>query len=309
MTGRQTLAERGGEGVVHAAAPAKINLYLHIVGQRQDGYHLIDSLVGFAGIGDTVSVAPNATIRTTLAGPFAPALDAGEDNLVMQAARALSAHAGTNAGAAITLTKRLPVAAGLGGGSADAAATLMALMRLWRMTLSDREIEAMALRLGADVPVCLRGHAARLSGIGELIAPAPPLPPAHLVLANPGSQLATADVYVAFDAQPMSLAARAATTRDTLAPQTVNELAEFLAERGNDLEPTAWSLLPEIAEVIDVLRGQRGNLLARMSGSGPTCFGLFAGSAAAAEAAARVTALRPQWWVRAAPLLSRTDRG
>ena len=309
MSPRARVAERSDGPVLRVSAPAKINLYLHIVGLRPDGYHGIDSLVGFAGIGDEISVAPNDTIRMTLTGPFAASLDAGEDNLVMRAARALGEQVGTDPGAAITLTKRLPVAAGLGGGSADAAATLIALARFWRTTVSDRTIKALALRLGADVPVCLRSGAARVSGIGEMMAPAAPLPAAHVVLANPGARLATPDVYAAYDAEPTPSVARVGRTRDVQAIPTAVELAHCLAEQSNDLEAAARSLLPEIGEVLEVMRRLHGNLLARMSGSGPTCFGLFADATEAAEAAARVTALRPGWWVAATRLLGRSERG
>ena len=288
---------------VRVAAPAKLNLYLHIVGQRPDGYHLLDTLVAFAGIGDEVSVAPHATIELTLAGPFAKALEAEVDNIVLRAARALPEHTGTKAGAAITLTKRLPVAAGLGGGSADAAATLVALRQLWRLTVCDTAIETMALRLGADVPVCLSGGAALVSGIGEILAPAPTLPAAHVVLAGPGSRLVTPDVYAAFDAQPTTSTARAARVGVALPARGAVELASFLAERDNDLEPVACRLAPGITDALEMLRSQRGTLLARMSGSGPTCFALFAEAAEAVEAAATVTAARPGWWVAAAPLL------
>ena len=288
---------------VRVAAPAKLNLYLHIVGQRPDGYHLLDTLVAFAGIGDEVSVAPHATIELTLTGPFAKALEAEADNIVLRAARALREHTGTKAGAAITLTKRLPVAAGLGGGSADAAATLVALRRLWRLTICDSAIETMALRLGADVPVCLLGRAAMVSGIGEVLAPTPTLPAAHVVLAGPGFRLATADVYAAFDAQPTTSTARAARAGVALTARGAVELASFLAERDNDLEPVARRLAPGITDALEMLRSRRGTLLARMSGSGATCFALFAEAAEAAEAAATVAAARPAWWVAAAPLL------
>ena len=288
---------------VRVAAPAKLNLYLHIVGQRPDGYHLLDTLVAFAGIGDEVSVAPHAAIELTLAGPFAKALEAEVDNIVLRAARALREHTGTKAGAAITLTKRLPVAAGLGGGSADAAATLVALRRLWRLTICDSAIETMALRLGADVPVCLLGRAALVSGIGEVLAPTETLPAAHVVLAGPGLRLATADVYAAFGAQPTTSTARAARGRLALPSRGAVELASFLAERDNDLEPVACRLAPGVADALEILRSQRGTLLARMSGSGPTCFALFAESGEAAEAAATVTAARPGWWIASAPLL------
>ena len=310
MTGHSNVAERtGATAALRVPAPAKLNLYLNVIGRRPDGYHLLDSLVAFAGIGDEVAVAPDSTIRLTLAGPFASALGAVEDNIVLRAARALSERTGTRPGAAITLTKRLPVAAGLGGGSADAAATLVALARLWRLRYPDSALDTMALQLGADVPVCLSGRAARVSGIGETLAPAPPLPAAHLVLANPGIRLSTPEVYAALDARPAPVAARLAGGRELPPARTAVELARLVAERGNDLERAAQGMVDEIAEVLELLVAQPGSLVTRMSGSGPTCFAVFAGPAEAAEAAARVALLRPGWWVVAAPLLGRIERG
>ena len=299
-------------GLVRVPAPAKLNLYLEIVGRRPDGYHLLDTLVAFAGVGDEVAVKPDTTIGLSLAGPFARALDGGGDNIVLRAALALGKHAGTDAGAAITLIKRLPVAAGLGGGSADAAATLVALARLWRLPPADPTLAALALRLGADVPVCLLGRAALVRGIGEALTPAPPLGAAHVVLVNPGARLATPEIYAAFDT--MSAAAGHAPPGAQSAPASAATgdaagLASFLAGRRNDLEDAALRLAPEIAEVLEFLRTRSGSLIARMTGSGPTCFALFAEAAAAAEAAACVALERPAWWVAAAPLLSAVERG
>ena len=314
MIERVTMAaERvGAAGPLRVTAPAKLNLYLEIVGRRPDGYHLLDSLVAFAGVGDEVSVKPDTTIGLSLAGPFAPALGAGGDNIVLRAARALGEHAGTDAGAAITLTKRLPVASGLGGGSADAAATLVALARLWRLPPADPALEALALRLGADVPVCLLGRAALVRGIGETLTPAPPLGAAHVVLVSPDARLATPEVYAAFDT--MSAAADIAPlgAQGAAASRATGDaagLASFLAERRNDLEGAAQKLAPEIAETLALLRNRTGSLLARMTGSGPTCFAIFADAAAAAETAVSISAERPAWWVAAAPLLSAVEHG
>ena len=309
MTGSAKAAARHAvAAAVHVDAPAKLNLYLHVVGRRSDGYHLVETLVAFVGVGDQVSVAPDTAIELVLAGPFAGALATEADNIVLRAARALREHMGTRAGAAITLTKRLPVAAGLGGGSADAAATLTALARLWGPARLDSAIERMALDLGADVPVCLLGRPAMVGGVGEVVMPAPPLPAAHVVLANPGTRLATADVYAAFDAQPATSRAPLAPGRPALSGRSASELAGLLAERANDLEPAARRLEPAIAEVLEFLGGQRGALIARMSGSGPTCFALFARSHEATAAAAAITEARPHWWVASAPLLSGAAR-
>ena len=273
-----------------AAAPAKINLYLHVTGRRADGLHLLDSLVVFAAVHDTVSARAAARLTLTVDGPFGPALGGGTGNLVERAARALASHAGVEQGAALNLTKRLPVAAGLGGGSSDAAATLGLLTRLWQLTLAPAAARAIGLALGADVPVCQHGRAAFMAGIGERIEPIEGLPPAHLVLANPGRPLATRAVFGA-RAGPYSAAARFAPAR---APDA---FAAQLAARRNDLTDAALGLCPEIGAVLDALAATPGCRLARMSGSGPSCFGLYDDAEAAARAAAALGRAHPAWWV------------
>ncbi len=183
-----------GTGVAQAA-PAKINLYLHVTGRRSDGYHLLDSLAVFASIHDTIVARENDSLALSLSGPFGSTLSAESDNLVLRAATLLRERGGVKAGAAITLVKRLPVASGIGGGSADAAATLLACDALWKTKAANPDLSAMALQLGADVPICLHGRAAFFGGIGEEIANAPKLPSAFLVLINPGIPLSTAEVF------------------------------------------------------------------------------------------------------------------
>lgn len=282
--------------MIEVAAPAKVNLYLHVVGRRADGYHLLDSLVAFAGIGDTVAVGPAPGLSLTVDGPTAAQLPDG-DNIVTKAASLLAARAGTTAGAAIRLTKRLPVAAGIGGGSADAAATLIALARLWALNLPERELAGIGLELGADVPVCLAGRPTAMAGIGDRLTPAPALPPAWLVLVNPMIGLSTPRVFKAragcfSDHAPLETA-----------PRDAAHLAELLRARRNDLTDAAISLVPEVAGALGLLAGTAGCLLARMSGSGATCFGLYAAEAEARAAAEVVSAARPGWWAAAAPLL------
>lgn len=268
-------------------APAKVNLTLHVTGQRADGYHLLDSLVVFAGVGDGVTVAPGAGLTVT--GPFGDQVPTGDDNLVLRAAALMG-------GAAVTLDKRLPVASGVGGGSSDAAAVLRALARLGRV-LPD---PAAVLRLGADVPVCLTAPAPmRMAGIGEVLTPAPPLPPAHLVLVNPGVPVPTAAVFRALarrDNAPMPATLPAC--RDAA------ELAAFLHGCRNDLEPPARQVAPIIDRVLADLAATPGCLLARMSGSGATCFGLYASAKDAHDARAQIAAAHPDWWTAAAPMLS-----
>ena len=270
---------------VQRIARAKVNLALHVVGRRADGYHLLDSLVAFADFGDVVTVEPAHSLSLSITGPMAAGLSAGSDNLVLKAAQML----GSPLGAAITLEKRLPIASGIGGGSADAAATMQALGALWGCALPDA---GQVLALGADVPVCLAGQSCRMAGIGDQISPIA-LPPAHLVLVNPGVGLSTAAVFGALLRRDNPPLPPAAPMPDAVA------LAAYLGHCRNDLEAPALSLVPQIGAVLAALQGQTGCLLARMSGSGATCFGLFA-SASAAEAAA--TDLRAQsgaWWVQA----------
>lgn len=279
-------------GVIGAAAPAKVNLYLHIVGRRADGMHLLDSLVNFTTLADRVTVAPADHLSLEIDGPFAVHLDArGEDGLVVRAARALAKASGHPPRAAIRLTKNLPVAAGLGGGSADAAATLRALMVLWAIPPAAVDLPALALGLGADVPMCLDSQPAFVGGIGERLLPAPALPQIGLLLVNPNIPLATPDVFRARSgafSQPARFAAP---------PGDPGALARLLATRANDLTVPAVRCCAEVSTVLTALEALPGCRLARMCGSGATCFGLFdhEGEASAAAAALAHTS----WWVRA----------
>jgi 4-diphosphocytidyl-2-C-methyl-D-erythritol kinase len=287
------------EGERRSLAPAKINLYLHVVGRRDDGYHLLDSLVVFADIADEVSARPAPSLTLDVEGPFAGSLagDAGE-NLVLRAARLLAGRIGVEPRASLRLVKRLPVASGIGGGSSDAAAALRVLAELWGATLGDADLAELASGLGADVPVCVAARPAWLGGIGERLEPAPPLPETGILLVNPLRPLATPAVFKARTG-PFSAPARAATL-----PGDAGGLAAFLATRGNDLAAAAIGLMPEIALVLDRLAALPGALLARMSGSGATCFALFASAEAAAAAARRLAAEQPGWWVAPGRLLA-----
>jgi len=273
--------------VLTEAARAKVNLYLHVVGRRVDGYHLLDSLAVFPGAADRLSAAPADALMLEVEGPGAAGLGTGPDNLVLRAARALASAAGVEAGARLVLDKRLPVASGIGGGSADAAAALRLLARLWDVRLPAERMRAIAQELGADVPVCLDSRPARMGGVGERLQLAPALPSCGMALLNPGVAVATPDVFRArsgpFSAVPLLPDAW----------PNVAAMAADLAQMCNDLEAPALSLCPAIASVLDWLRGQKGCLLARMSGSGATCFGLFAEAEVAAAVAARAPA---SWW-------------
>ncbi len=269
------------------AAPAKVNLYLHVVGRRADGYHLLDSLAVFPGAADAVHAAPAEATTLEVAGPCGAGLGAGPDNLVLRAARALALDVGVRVGARLLLEKRLPVASGIGGGSADAAATLRALVRLWDVRLSPERLLLIARGLGADVPVCLASHPARMQGVGEILGTAPALPSCGMILLNPGTAIATPEVFRARQGAFSQVPPLPAAWPDAVA------MAADLAQLRNDLEPPALALCPAVATVLNWLRGQPGCLLARMSGSGATCFGLFASPHAAAVVAAQAPV---HWW-------------
>ncbi len=264
-------------------APAKLNLALHVTGRRADGYHLLDSLVAFAAVGDRITLAPGQGI--TLSGPFAADLP-GEGNLCLRAARLLDLRA------AIGLEKVLPVASGIGGGSADAAAVLRGFARGGEALPAPGAIAA----LGADVPVCLAGRPTRMRGIGEVLDPVPALPALHLVLVNPGLAVATPAVFAALDHRD-SPALPALPARFADAPA----LLDWLAATRNDLEAPARRLQPVIGTVLAALT-HAGAGFARMSGSGATCFGLFASAAAAEAACARIRAAQSGWWAVATRL-------
>lgn len=266
-------------------APAKVNLTLHVTGQRADGYHLLDSLVCFADVGDHVSVAAADRLTLTIAGPQSAALPVADDNLVLRAARLI----GPGRGAAITLEKVLPVSSGIGGGSADAAAALRALARHWQVPLPQD-----TLCLGADVPVCLAGRASRMCGIGEGLTPVA-LPKGWLLLVNPGVSVSTPAVFRALDQrQNPPMPPVLPTFHD------VASLARFLRAMRNDMEPAATALEGRIGAARAAINDLPGCLLARMSGSGATCFGLFAENPAPHATALRLA--HPDWWIAAAAL-------
>jgi 4-diphosphocytidyl-2-C-methyl-D-erythritol kinase len=279
------------------AAAAKINLYLHVTGRRDDGLHELDSLIAFAAVHDTIALAPADDIELTVGGPFAGAL-ADNDNLVLTAARRLAERANVQAGARIHLIKRLPVASGIGGGSADAAAALRGLIRLWGLDPGAAVLADLCIGLGADVPICFHGRTAHVGGIGELVETAPSLPETPMVLVNTGIAVSTPEVF-ARRSGPFSRPARLASP-----PSSAVDLATSLADRRNDLYAPACEVEPSIAAVVDILAASPGCLLARMSGSGATCFGLFAGLDEAHAAAANLGKTNPGWWVVETRLIS-----
>jgi 4-diphosphocytidyl-2-C-methyl-D-erythritol kinase len=290
------LTPRSGSRAVELDARAKLNLYLHVLGRRPDGYHELDSLVVFAEFGDRLAFAPAAALSLELEGPFAEALDDGPGNLVLKAAHLLRERFRVEEGAAIRLEKRIPVAAGLGGGSADAAAALIGLARLWNLPASDRDLADLARKLGADVPACLAGRAVFAGGVGERLEPAPPLPELGVVLANPRIPLPTASVFAARSG-PFSAPARWSGKTDAAG------LADLLRDRRSDLTRPALALLPEIGAVLTALGDAPGILIARMSGSGATCFGLTGAVEEAKSAAESLRLRNPGWWVTASRIL------
>jgi len=265
-------------------AHAKINLTLHVTGRRSDGYHLLDSLVVFTSFGDRVTVAPANDLTLTIDGPFAADLSSDADNLVLRAARAFCA----TRGAAITLTKNLPVASGIGGGSADAAATLRALSRLWSLPLPDG---AQQLALGADVPVCMSTQMSRMSGIGENISRLGPAPDLHFLLVNPNVAISTPTVFqdLASKENPAMVG--------TIPDPTDKNWIKWLASQRNDLERPAQEQSKTIKMALAALASFEGCLLSRMSGSGATCFAIFDDTSNRAKAAAKLKEIHPSWWV------------
>ena len=277
-------------------APAKVNLTLRVHGRRNDGYHDIESLVAFADFGDRLSFSRGDKLTLTVRGPSAAEAGGGDDNLVLKAARALAARCPDVILGAFGLDKRLPVAAGLGGGSSVAAAALRLLARANGLPGDDPRLYAAARATGADVPVCLDPRPRIMRGVGEVLSAPLSLPPLPAVLVNPGVALATKAVFAGWTpaaghgvAVDLGVVAKL-TTRD--------QLLQFLDTQSNDLEAPAVALKPVIAEVLSALRRLAGCKLARMSGSGATCFALFSTVAAAREGAKILRGKYPDWWVR-----------
>lgn len=268
--------------ILKAFAPAKVNLTLHVTGQRADGYHMLDSLVVFADVGDRITLMPAETMSLEVIGPMAEGVPTDGSNLVMKAADLFGVPL------RMVLSKHLPAAAGVGGGSSDAAATVMAIADL----LEEKRLPDVS-SLGADVRVCLMRQAARMSGIGEVVDPVPGLPALHAVLVNPGIDVPTPTVFKALTQN-----------KNTPMPKHLprwkdaKALTDWLANQRNDLEAPAIAEAPVIADVLKVLQGCAGIQLARMSGSGATCFGLFPTAEAATQAAEHISQNHPGWWTQ-----------
>lgn len=281
-------------------APAKINLTLHVLGRRADGYHALESLVAFAGVGDSLRLELGADLSLHASGPTAALAGPASDNLILKAARLLAERVPGLRLGAFHLTKRLPVAAGIGGGSSDAAAALRLLARSNGLSLADRAVREAARLTGADVPVCLEPRARMMRGAGEEVGPALALPHLFAVLVNPRVPVETPAVFKALGLQPgQSLPGAVHKPVDVSGPES---LLESLRQARNDLEAPALTLQPLISEALDLVAATEACRLARMSGSGATVFGLYDDCRAAALAAKALRLRRPSWWVKATGL-------
>ncbi len=286
-------------GVVSEAAPAKVNLTLRILGRRTDGYHELESLVAFTSFADRLTLHMGVPLALSVAGPTASQAGSLSDNLVLKAARTLADRVSGLRLGAFELTKRIPAGAGLGGGSSDAAAALRLIARANDLALDDPQLAATALATGADVPVCLDPRPRVMRGVGEALSAAVALPDLAIVLVGPGFPLATREVFAALG---LTKGEQRGKPSAAAVPSEADALLAFLADRPNDLETPAIRLAPAIAGIIEALRAAQGCRLARMSGSGTTCFGLFASLGEADAAAQALKAKQPDWWVEATVL-------
>ena len=276
-------------------APAKVNLWLEVLGRRADGYHALDSLVAFARVGDRVGFTAGPALSLAISGAQGKAISASEDNLVLRAARELAARIDNLQLGVFALVKNLPVASGLGGGSADAAAALRALCQTNRLALDDARVLEAALATGSDVAVCLQPRARIMRGRGEILQDSPAPLKLNVVLANPMVEVSTAKVFAQVGLAP-------GVTLHEANPPSQAPIAAQIFHARNDLQAPAIAVAPVIGDVLAALAGASGVRLARMSGSGATCFGMFDDAAAAAKAAAQLRRRNPKWWVRATRL-------
>lgn len=285
---------------IRLSAPAKINLTLVVTGKRPDGYHVLDSLVAFADLGDVIELAEASSFSFSVSGPFASMFtpeevdpSASSENIAVRAVYALAAAERRPPNVSLHLIKNLPLASGLGGGSADAAAVVRCLQKLWGISSDSPYLPDLLKSLGSDVPVCWRCSAQRVRGIGDILEDAPIFPPLSVVLVNPLKPCPTVDVFrrhKGFHKGLPSFPARF---------DSVHRFVEFLEAQGNDLLPAALQVVPEIGACLEALSKQKGCFLSRLSGSGATCFGVFEDRLQSQEAAKRLARLFPAWWVQA----------
>ncbi|MEQ8390332.1 MAG: 4-(cytidine 5'-diphospho)-2-C-methyl-D-erythritol kinase [Thalassospira sp.] len=290
-------------------APAKINLFLHVTGKRGDGYHLLESLVCFTAVGDVLTgeLREDGIVTLTITGPMAAglSLDDTNDNLVVRAALLLKKETGTTLGADLILDKRLPIASGIGGGSADAAAAIRLLCDMWKLDLAPATLSRIALSLGADVPVCLHGQTCLMSGIGDELTDLADLPPIPILLINPGKAVSTPEIFKAREDEEFSQSGLWNIDQEF---NSGAALADTLSDCGNDLTLPATGILPEICDVLNALAREEGCLLARMSGSGATCFGIYDTTEQAERAANAIAQTNPDWWISPTQILCQEAR-
>lgn len=285
--------------MIQASSLAKINLCLHVVGRRDDGYHLLQSLVAFAAIGDALSVSPHPALTLEVTGPFAPELGSAQHNLVLRAATRLREAYRVTDGASIILQKNLPVASGMGGGSGDAACALHLLEKHWNLKTKPSQMKALAFALGADIPACLISRAGWLQGIGEEFTPLQHFPKAYVVLVNPRVPMPTDQIFASYRRRQLNFSPPLSMPNGF---STVHELAEFIGRTTNDLSADAVVMYPEIAQRLSSLNADSNVLVARLSGSGATCFGVCATERDAREAAEHLAASFPDDWIEVASL-------
>lgn len=287
---------------IEEIARAKVNLYLHIKGKRDDGYHLLDSFAVFPEVYDRITVEPGKRLTLNIKGPFADQLNKEgpvSENLVIQAARKLQERLGEKPGAKITLEKNLPIASGIGGGSADAAATLRALMRLWDTKPNVWRVSRLSKRVGADVPACMVSRPILMSGIGEELSVPPKLPRMFMLLVNPGKKVSTPKVFEGVNLRSVKVKKRPKVPAKF---KGWDHFEKFLGEASNDLEASAKKIAPVIGDVLKELKKTQAPLLTRMSGSGATCFSLYRTENELNAARERIVGRQPKWWVAGSEL-------
>ena len=271
-------------------APAKVNLFLHVTGKRKDGYHLLQSLVTFANYGDNLTITPAEHFSITIDNPFT-ALDE-ENNLVTRAANTLAQTLQKDLDCNIHLTKKIPIGAGLGGGSADAATTIKGLLQYWNESISGSQLDEILVSLGADVPICYQNQSAIIQGIGEEIIPLPSLPDLPTLLVYPNKFCPTIDIFKTYEkdfSSPIPIPEKFTVKED---------LYDFLKQQTNDLTQAACHQIPTIKDVLTLINKQQGCALSRMSGSGSSCFGLFDNVENSQAAALSIQKENPDWWVQ-----------
>lgn len=284
--------------MIRSFAPAKLNLYLHITGKRSDGYHLLDSLVAFCGVGDEVKIEPAQDFQFITEGPMSLALleEPVEGNLAFRAAKLMAETFDRPLDFKMTLVKNLPIASGIGGGSADAAAALRVVAKHWGVAQDDARLFDLAKKLGQDVACCVKNETCYFVGIGDTLETGPELPHTDIVLVNPNKALSTA---ASFKARQGEFTPKA---QFETAPADVNELVAMLQYRKNDLTDGSCGILPDVNRVLSALENTQDCLLHRMSGSGATCFGIYPNRSASRAAAAQLFNNHPGWWVVATSL-------